>query len=112
MTDHDDRHGPEEASSEVRKVLGKVSPQERDEIRALVERKNGLTELFRSLAGMSKSELESSHLYTRIVQDMRESEDRFQKWWNAMSRKYSWNNIPGYRWEIDFDSCTVSLERQ
>ena len=30
---------------EVRKVVGQVTPEERNEIQALFERKNGLTEL-------------------------------------------------------------------
>jgi CXXX repeat modification system protein len=95
-----------------RKVLGKVSPQERDEIRALYERKNGLAELFRSMSGLGASELEASALYDRLVKDMGEVTSRFQAWWETTSRKYSWDNIPGYRWEIDFENCVVSLVAQ
>jgi CXXX repeat modification system protein len=110
MTDGDGSNGADKLGT--RKVLGSVSFQERDEIRALFERKNGLTELFRSLAGLSKAELDASPLYERIVHDMGDVTLRFQKWWDTTSRKHSWENIPGYKWEIDFDSCTVSLIKQ
>lgn len=31
----------------MKKLIGKVTPTERDEIRSMFERKNGLTELFK-----------------------------------------------------------------
>ncbi|HEY9167188.1 MAG TPA: CXXX repeat peptide maturase [Candidatus Kryptonia bacterium] len=96
----------------TKKIVGSVAPAERDEIRALFERKNGLTELFRSLSSLNEAELQSSALYERIVADMGDVSVRFQKWWDAMSKKYSWDNIPGYKWEIDFDSCEIYLEKQ
>ncbi|MGA3287152.1 MAG: CXXX repeat peptide modification system protein [Bacteroidota bacterium] len=96
----------------TKKIVGKVTSLERDQIRALFERKNGLTELFRSLSSLSDSELQSSPLYERIVADMGEVSVRFQKWWDSMSQKYSWENIPGYKWEIDFESCDIFLNKQ
>jgi len=101
-------------SYEVRpkQIVGRVTPSERDEIRLLFERKNGLTELFRSLSNLNESELRSTPLYERIVTDMGEVSVRFQKWWDTMSQKYSWENIPGHKWEIDFDSCDIFLNKQ
>ena len=96
----------------TRKAIGKVSLEERDQIRALFERKNGLTELFRSLSNLGKEELEASALYERIVNDMGDVSVRFQGWWDTMSKKYNWENIPGWKWEIDFDSCTIYFRRQ
>jgi CXXX repeat modification system protein len=95
-----------------KKVVGRVTAAERDEIRALFEKKNGLTELFRSLSSLSEQELQASALYERVVRDMGEVTGRFQAWWDAMGRKYSWENIPGFKWEIDFDTCDVFLIRQ
>jgi len=92
--------------------VGSVTGVERDEIRRLFERKNGLSELFRSLAGLSKAELESSPLYERLVGDMGENATLFQGWWDRMSNKYSWESLPGYKWEIDFESCEVSRRKQ
>ncbi len=95
-----------------KKIVGKVTPVERDEIRALFERKNGLTELFRSLSTLTESELRGSSLYERIVADMSEVTTRFQNWWDTMSKKYSWENVAGYKWEIDFNTCDIFLNKQ
>jgi hypothetical protein len=42
------------------KIVGSVTPEERDEIRLLFERKNGLSELFKSLVNIDREELEKS----------------------------------------------------
>jgi CXXX repeat modification system protein len=94
------------------KIVGKVTPEERDQVRALFEHKNGLAELFRSLSGLSKEELENSPLYDRIVRDMGESSVKFQRWWDGTSRRYGWENIAGWKWEIDFETCVVSIRHQ
>ena len=92
-----------------RQVVGKVTPAERDEIKILFERKNGLTELFRSLLNVNPAELEASGLYDRLVKDMGEVSTRFQSWWDSMGRKHEWQSISGYHWEIDFDTCDIYL---
>ena len=98
--------------SEERKKIGQVSPAERDEIKNLFERKNGLTELFRSLSSSSKDELNQSALYDKIVKDMGEVSMKFQQWWDLMSEKHQWENVAGYRWEINFDTCEIFLVKQ
>jgi CXXX repeat modification system protein len=98
--------------SKARIIVGSVTTGERDEMRALFERKNGLSELFRSLAGLGESDLKASALYDRLVEDMSENAALSQGWWDRMSRKYSWEALAGYKWEIDFDSCTVYCRRQ
>lgn len=91
--------------------VGKVTPAERDEIRFLFERKNGLIELFRSLTTLSTDELAKSPLYERLVSDIGDVSTRFQRWWDDMSVQYSWKRLPDYRWEINFDSCEVYLHK-
>jgi CXXX repeat modification system protein len=100
-----------EGSGEA-KAVGKVTPGERDQIRALFEHKNGLSELFRSLSSLGKEELESSPLYDRIVRDMGATSLEFQQWWDSTSRKNGWENMAGWKWEIDFDTCAVTMRRQ
>jgi len=92
--------------------IGRVTPLERDEIKELFERKNGLVELSRSLTSLSKEELENSSLYDKLTSDMGKVNIKFQGWWDKMSRKYSWENIAGYKWEIDFDECKIYLVKQ
>jgi CXXX repeat modification system protein len=91
-----------------RKRVGQVSVQERDEMRAIFERKNGLTELFKSLADSAQV---NSALYDKLVADVGTATTRHSQWWSAMSKKYGWQSAPDGRWEIDFDDCSVYLLR-
>jgi CXXX repeat modification system protein len=95
-----------------RKQIGKVTIEESKEIKMLYERKNGLIELFKTFSGMSKSEIENNALYDKIVKDMGEVTVKFQNWWDNTSKKYNWENLPGHKWEIDFDSCIIYIVKQ
>lgn len=99
------------ADKPMRKELGRITPEERDEIRTLFERKSGLVELARALAGMTRQDLEASGLYEKLAQDIGRATIQFQGWFDRTSRKYGWENLPGHRWEVDFDACTVYLRR-
>lgn len=85
------------------KIIGKVTEAERDEIQALFERKNGLTELSKILT------LDNSMIYERLVQDMGRTQIEYQKWWDRMAQKYAWENIDGGSWSIDFNTCEITL---
>lgn len=87
----------------TRKLVGQVTPEERDEIQALFERRNGLTELSKILTN------ENSDLYEKLVKDMGETITKFQAWWNRISQKYQWESSEIGHWEINFDTCEVFL---
>ena len=87
----------------MKKKVGQVSPEEKDEILALFERKNGLTELSKILTA------DNTALYEKLVKDMGETNTRFQKWWDEMSAKYTWESAPNGNWEIDFQSNEIFL---
>jgi CXXX repeat modification system protein len=93
-------------------VLGEVTPEERDAIRALYERKNGLQELFRSLIAVSREELERGGLYDKLVADMSRTAGLFKQWWDTTSAKYGWVSRGDHKWEIDFETRSVFLQRQ
>ena len=84
------------------KVIGKVSELERDTIKALFERKNGLIELAKILTP-------ESPIYEKIVKDMGETSTKFQQWWDDMGKKYAWESSPNGRWSINFDTCEIML---
>lgn len=98
-------------SNQLQRKVGSVTQAERDEIKKLFERKNGLIELFRSLLNISKEELEQSFLYERLVRDMGEVSTRFQAWWDEKSTKYHWESVKGHRWEIDFNTGDIYLRK-
>ncbi|MBN2441268.1 MAG: CXXX repeat peptide modification system protein [Spirochaetales bacterium] len=95
-----------------KKEVGTVTPRERDEIKILFERKNGISELTRSLINVPKAELENSFLYDKLISDMGKASSQFQKWWDTMKAKYNWETLPGYRWEIDFETCKIYIKKQ
>lgn len=86
-----------------KKLVGQVTVEERNEIQALFERRNGLNELAKIVTS------DNNELYEKLVKDMGETCSKFQNWWDRMSDKYQWESIEGYNWEIDFDTCNIFL---
>lgn len=89
--------------SKMKKFVGKVTLEERDEIQKLFERRNGLTELATILTP------ENETLYEKLVKDMGESSTKFHEWWKTMGQKYQWESEENGNWEIDFGTCEVYL---
>jgi CXXX repeat modification system protein len=87
----------------TRKLVGQVTPEERDEIQMLFERRNGLNELAKILTS------DNHDLYEKLVKDMGETSTKFQNWWTRMSQKYQWESTANGNWEIDFDTCEIFL---
>ncbi len=87
----------------MRKEVGRVTEQERDEIQTLFERRNGLSELAKILTA------DNTELYERLVNDIGETSTKFQQWWNRMGDKYHWESAENGNWEIDFNECKIYL---
>lgn len=87
----------------MNKVVGRVSETERDEIQALFERRNGLTELAKVLTP------DNTELYEKLVKDLGKTGSDFLNWWSRMAEKYSWESDENGHWEIDFNTCVISL---
>lgn len=88
---------------EIRKKVGQVTPEERDEIQALFERKNGLSELARIVTA------DNTDLYEKLIKDMGETGAKFQQWWDKMASLYKWEGHPSGNWEINFQTCEITL---
>ena len=91
---------------EIRKTVGKVTPEERTEIQTLFERKNGLMELAKIINA------DNTELYEKLVKDMGETSTKFQAWWDAMAKKYQWESAEGGNWEINFETCEIFLSEE
>lgn len=87
----------------MKKEIGSVTEQERDEIKLLFERRSGLNELAKTLTA------DNSELYERLVKDLSETSTKFSNWWNSKAQKYKWESVDGGHWVIDFDDCTIYL---
>ena len=84
-------------------MVGQVTVEEKNEIQALFERRNGLNELSQILT------VENEALYEKLVKDLGETGVKFQDWWNRMGEKYNWESAEGGNWEIDFETCNIYL---
>ena len=86
-----------------KKQIGKVTPEERNEIQTLFERRNGLNELANIL------KIDNEELYEKLVKDLGDTGIKFQNWWDRMAEKYQWKSAENSRWEINFDTCEIYL---
>lgn len=87
----------------TKRVVGQVTEEEKNEIQALFERRNGLNELAKILTS------DNAELYERLVKDMGETGTKFQNWWDRMAQKYQWESAEGGNWEINFSTCEILL---
>ena len=87
----------------TKKIVGQVTQEEKDEIQTLFERRNGLNELAKIVTA------DNTDLYEKLVKDMGETGTRFQRWWDSMADKYQWESVEGGNWEINFETCEISL---
>ena len=87
----------------MKKLVGQVTVEEKDEIQKLFERRNGLNELATILTA------ENETLYEKLVKDMGETSAKFHQWWKAMGQKYQLESVDGGNWEIDFETCEIYL---
>ena len=87
----------------MKKLVGQVTPEEKNEIQTLFERRNGLNELAKILTA------DNSDLYEKLVKDMGESGSKFQNWWDTMAQKYQWEGTENGNWEINFETCEIYL---
>lgn len=86
-----------------KKVVGQVTVEEKNEIQALFERRNGLNELAKIVTA------ENTELYEKLVKDMGETGTRFQNWWDSMAGKYQWEGSATGNWEINFETREIYL---
>lgn len=87
----------------TRKIVGQVTVEEKNEIQSLFERRNGLNELAKIVTA------DNTELYEKLVKDLGETGTKFQNWWDRMSQKYQWESSDNGNWEINFDTCEITL---
>lgn len=80
-----------------------MSEEEKNEIQALFERRNGLMELAKIVTADNEA------LYEKVVNDLGKTSSRFQSWWNRMAEKYQWEGRDDGNWEIDFTTNDIYL---
>lgn len=87
----------------MRKLIGNVTEEEKNEILSLYERRNGLNELAKILTA------DNNELYEKLIKDLGDTGVQFQSWWDRMGEKYHWEGVDGGNWEIEFKTCNIFL---
>ena len=87
----------------MKKVVGKVTEEEKNEIQALFERRNGLNELAKIVS------VDNDALYEKLVKDLGETGAKFQDWWNRMENQYNWESSENANCEINFLTNEIYL---
>lgn len=87
----------------MKKIVGSVTEQEKQEIQQLFERRNGLNELAKIITS------DNDFLYQKLVKDMGETATKFQQWWDKMYEKYQWERTDNGSWEINFNTNEIML---
>lgn len=78
------------------KYLGVIDERESAELRKMFMRKNALKELFVTI---SSSETE---LYNKLINDIIESNQALNIWWQDVAQKYQWSFGQRDQWRVDF----------
>ena len=86
----------------MKQKVGQVNSEEKNEILALFERRNGLNELAK-IVGNDET------LYEKVVADLGSTSVKFQSWWDKMASKYQWEGAQNGHWEIDFNTNEIYL---
>ena len=86
-----------------KKKVGVVTAEERDEIQKLFRRHSGLADLAKIVTA------DNDELYEKVVNDLGDTNTRFQDWWNKKGEKYNWESAENGRWQINFDTCEIYL---
>lgn len=89
-----------------RKLIGKVTIEEKEQIYEIYLRRSGLTDLVKILS------VDQEDLYEKVIKDLGETNARFQYWWDTMAEKYKWVSVENSRWKIDFNTCEIFLITQ
>lgn len=87
----------------MKKLVGNVTEEEKLEIQALFERRNGLNELAKIVTA------DNDALYEKLVKDLGETGRKFQDWWDRMAAQYNWESHKKGNWEINFSKNEIYL---
>ena len=86
----------------MKKIVGKVTNEEKEIILSLFERRNALTELAKIITA-------DDAIYEKMISDITSTNAKFQQWWDNMAEKYQWESTKNGHWEINFETNEISL---
>lgn len=94
----------------IKKMIGKVTEEEKNELLALFERKLGIEELTATLDSDLLSNDAKENLQNKMVSELGKAVLNLQSWWDNMYDKYKWEKTDESRWNIDFQTCDIYIQ--
>lgn len=82
-------------------VIGEVMTEEKNEIQSYHLKRKALMELKLIV------NKETDPLYAKMQEDLKNTIQFYNDWWNRMKTKYSWNVPEGKRLRIDFETGKI-----
>jgi CXXX repeat modification system protein len=92
-----------------KRPVGKVTLEEKEEIKRLFERRNGLAELFLTLTEQNEASFKQSPLAARLTKDIEDCAANYHRWWDEKSIQYAWEQEAEGKWEINFETGMIYL---
>lgn len=89
-------------TNDMKKIVGKVTEDEKTIIKAINNHKNSLEELLLILD-------EGDDIYTTVLNELNETRQKYQEWWNENYHKYQWERGEG-KWTIVFETNEIVVE--
>lgn len=83
----------------TRKLIGKISQSEAEEIEPVVERLNGLEELLMIVT--------DKELSKKVEKEIFVLKEQCDAWWKEMSSNYKWDVPLAKEWELDSKALCV-----
>lgn len=83
-------------------TLGRVTTEECEEFKKLVERKMGLVELSKTLTK------ENKEVYEQVIADLGNTEYLIKDWWTRMFQQYKLETIPGTNIRFNFETGEIT----
>ncbi len=84
----------------MKKVIGQVTYEEKEQIRTMYEKKVALDNLLL---------MDIKEIQKKVMMDLYRINEEMQNWWKQMGLKYQWAGKENAQWEIDFHTREIFL---
>lgn len=86
-----------------KKPIGRITRQEKNEIKALFFRSRSNKNLLMTLHDKDSFEF-NENLFQKVTDENKLLNDKMQEWWSKKAFEYKWE---GYSWYIDFNTNEI-----
>ncbi len=92
-------------------IIGKLTEGESEVIQKIYQRKMALLELLPTLK-LSLEQKSVDYLYEKIVNDLLDTNQKMQKWWEDVASEHKWSYGEKDQWSVNFNTKEVMIHSQ